>query len=144
MAYAGALLWLARLVIHGDLTFCQNGAELSQNGGQFGVRASVVRGGPKRESAAGGHLAAQLSDNFAPRDGTQAVRVGARIHIHGFDLRALAAQALYPATDPLRKGWGWFVALLCNDYPIVSPQRSARGPGGCGGSRFEDCQACAS
>jgi len=91
--HAGTLFGgLASLVVHLDLTLCQDGSELSQNGSQLGVCASIVRAGPQGELPTDGHLTAEVSHHFRASRGAKSV--GACIDIDSLDLRAFVAQAL--------------------------------------------------
>jgi len=91
--HAGTLFGsLAGLVVHFDLTLCQHGSELSQNGSQLSVGTSIIGARPQRELPADGHLAAEFSHRFWASRSAKSVR--AYIDIDGFDLRAFVAQAL--------------------------------------------------
>ncbi|HYQ44535.1 MAG TPA: hypothetical protein VER11_21275 [Polyangiaceae bacterium] len=117
-------------MIDRNLTLCQNLAELSQNGGELRIRSLVVRAGPQRQSAARGHLRAQLA-NYLPACGrTETVRAGPGIYVHRVDL-GFFAQALDPSADALSEGGSSFVALLRDHYPIIGSEGVTRGPGGC-------------
>jgi hypothetical protein len=115
----GAFFGLARLMVHRDLTLCQNGRELGQNGSQFRVTSGVIGAGPKGESPTNGHLLAQPSDDLSPSRGVNSVVARAGIDIHGFDLCALVAQALRSSLHALRERSRGLVALLRDDYPVV-------------------------
>jgi len=128
MSYTRAFVRFASLMVHGNLTLCQERRKLRQDVRQLGVASAVSGARPEGDLPAGGDLTAELLDYFPARGGAESIVARTGIYVYRVDLCAFSTQALHAPTHTLRKSRSCLVTLLGYDDPIVCAQRVACGP----------------